>query len=98
MPSPKKPAKKPAAKKAPSTKTKKAVAQSELAPPPPTKPKAYAPTAGAKVFVRGRAAAGFAEVASVADGKAKLRFFRDAVNTTEIEVPTSEVAHGVLPN
>lgn len=41
---------------------------------------------------------GFGEVISVAGAKANVRFFRDVVNKTEVEVPTEQLVHGILPN
>jgi ATP-dependent helicase HepA len=101
MPSPKKPAKSAAAKKTPSKPAaKKTTASAVRAEAPPVAPVVakYKPLPGSKVFIRGHASAGFGEVVSVAGAKAKVRFFRDVVNTTEVEVPVESLAHGTLPN
>jgi len=103
MPSPKKPAKNAAAKKAPSTKkvakpAAKASKAVKLDTPAPAPVPKYKPVPGSKVFLRGRASAGFGEIVSVSGAKAKVRFFRDVVNTTEVEVPIEIIAHGPLPN
>ena len=101
MPSPKKPAKRAAVKKAPTKKGAKPPAppQSASKAAPIVAPAAKRkPVPGLKVFLRGRAAAGYGEVVSVVEGKAKVRFFRDVVNSTETEVPIEQLVHGVLPN
>ena len=67
-------------------------------------PKAKAKTAepilgiGAKVMIRGKSAAGFAEIAEIADGSAKLRFCTDTVNFVEKEIPLDQIVHVQLPN
>jgi ATP-dependent helicase HepA len=101
MPSPKKPAKSVPVKKVPAKKAAKVFGKASPSPKaapvsaPPAKRK---PVPGLKVYLRGRAAAGFGEVVSVSDRKAKVRFFRDVVNSTETEVAIEQLVHGVLPN
>jgi len=57
----------------------------------------FKPAPGAKVALRGRTAAGFAEILSAAGSKVKLRFSTDTVNGVEVEVPTESLAHAPLP-
>ncbi len=105
-------AKKPAAAKKASPKAKAKTAPKASAPPPSAaKPETIADVAelasapmpkfkaqpGAKVVLRARAAAGFAEILSASGGKVKLRFSTDTVNGVEVEVPTETLAHAPLP-
>ena len=92
MPSVKKSAKSPAAK---SKKPAKIADVAELAAAPMPK---FQPQPGCKVIVRGRTAAGYAEIASVSGTKVKLRFCTDTVNAVEVEVPAESLAHAALPN
>ena len=97
----------PAAKK-PATRKKTTISAEELdavaafagVPIPKAKAKAAAalPGVGAKVMVRGRSAAGFAELVELSDEKAKLRFCTDTVNFVETSVASDQLAHPQLPN
>lgn len=106
MPNSKKPAKASAAKKAPNAKSAKPAKSPKARPRPAAEEEAdlpappvprYKPTAGSKVFLRSAPSAGYGEVVSVSGGKVRVRFFRDVVNTTEVEVAVEELAHGALP-
>jgi ATP-dependent helicase HepA len=96
MPSPKKPSKAPATKK-PAAK-RKAAAEADEFDSPPVPVVKWKPAPGHKVFLRNHPHAGFGEVVSVAGGKAKVRFRKDFINATEVEVPLESLSHGVLPN
>ena len=100
--------KKPAAKK-PGPKRKTTISAEELdavaafagVPIPKAKAKGAAtaaPGVGAKVLVRGQSAAGFGEISEVADGKVKLRFCTDTVNSVEVTVVADQIVHAPLPN
>ncbi len=87
---------------APVKATKAAKAAKVVKTPEPAEPTApavskFKAVPGAKVVLRARPGAGFAEIVSVAAGKVKLRFCTDTVNGVDIEVPIDTLAHAPLP-